>query len=150
MQNVIIFHKKTHLIITMLNEKLNFISYIYELIPHKYVDNKSLFVYKKEGKWSYGPSFEELKEIASADDLIEDLLKNNYDLDRLELYADDIILNQCIVMQRSLKKAMKFVTEEQIQLKEAAWLKMFESMKQMIENDLFAEPKQESHLKLVD
>lgn len=132
----------------MLNEKLNFIEYIYESIPHKYIDNKPLFIYKKDKKWSYGPCFEQLVEIESAEALLLEIESKHYDVDRLELYVDDIILNHCIVMKQTLKKAMKFVTDEQITKKEEAWKKMMNSMMEMFEKDFNSEPK--PSLKIVD
>jgi len=130
----------------MLIEKLNYIDYIYESIPNKYINNKVIYVYKKDKKWYYGSSFENLIAIASAELLLEELTAQHYDIDRLELFVDDIILNHCIILKKNLAKAMSFVTIEQIQNQEKAWERMMQVMMKMIKKDIMQKPS----LKIVD
>lgn len=129
----------------MIKEKLEFISYIYESIPHLYIPNKCVFVYKKEKKWYIGESFETLESIENEELLLDFLHVNSFDIDRLDLFVTDIILNKCIVMKKKLNKAMTFVTEDQIVLQEDAWKRMVDALVANIEkHDLIKNETTES------
>ena len=130
----------------MLKEKLEYIKYIYESINHKYMSQKFVFIYKKDKQYFYGSSYETLIKVDNVDDLLKAL--EHYDLDKLELYVDDIILNYCVYMKQSLAKAMKFVSEEQITSKEKSLKEFFEVLKEKIDEQMIDNKKAIS-LKLI-
>lgn len=115
----------------ILLEKMNAIDYIYESIRNIY-NKQEIFVYLKDNKWQLLLNKEVVLESRDAKDVMDYLVKNSYNLNSLEIYINESLLNAAVLAKINLRKTMKFFSVEEITKKEKDWDKLGQQMNTII------------------
>lgn len=119
----------------VLLDKMQAIDYIYESIKSLY-GNKEIFVYLKENKWQLLINKEITFESRNSIDILNFLIEGKYNLNSLEIYINESLLNTAVLAKMNLRKAMKFFTNEEIKEKEKNWEKLGENIGSVIKKTL--------------